>query len=188
MTEFIERGRFLYRRDLMAAVLILLFFSGGVAGSIAFAAGLPGGPYAAGNAEVQAYWKLLIPELASVLMLFAFSLIGAGIVLIPAFCFFRGFRLASVITGLFAVLGPGKAGWIFLAECPRLLLFLLPVISFALAGCENALRIVRGRPAVTGEKLYLLWNAPHLGHAAGMLLLIAGEAAFRYKLFSSLLS
>ncbi|MBR5742687.1 MAG: hypothetical protein IKX85_02710 [Clostridia bacterium] len=61
-----------------------------------------------------------------------------------------------------------------------MLIFLMPVTSFAVFGMDNSQRIAEGRPALTRETLYAFLDTAHFLKAAGLVALIVSEALFRY--------
>ncbi len=188
MSERILAGRIRHRQETMTVFLILLFFAGGIAGAWISAAGFPGSGYVfRGNGEAS-FWQILIPELAFLLCLAFGALNRIGLFLIPVLFFIRGAWIASVITGILAVGGIKGAFWTFLAECPRLLIFLLPVTSLGVKGYENVLNLIEGKNALSARNLYLLFDGMHLLKACGLCMLIASEAYHRYKLLPHLFS
>lgn len=178
MTERIERGRLDFRCDALRGLLTALFFAGGIIGTLCTAAGLSG--FRIGKEAAEPFWKLLVPELFLLLLLALCSLTAAGMFLIPLIFLLRGFLGAFVITGILSAYGALGAAQAFLAEFPRMLIFLMPVTSLSVFGMDNSLRIAEGKPALTRGTLYAFLDTAHFMKAAGLLALIVSEALFRY--------
>ena len=178
MTERIERGRLDFRRDALRGLLTALFFAGGIVGTLSTAAGLSG--FQIGEEAAEPFWKLLAPELLLLLLVALCSATAAGMFLIPLLFLLRGFLGAFVITGILSARGAFGTAQAFLVEFPRMLIFLMPVTSFAVFGMDNSQRIAEGRPALTRETLYAFLDTAHFLKAAGLVALIVSEALFRY--------